>query len=158
MVNQHTATDVRARRDFMKQSAVLAAGLAFTPKTRAEAGEGGSLRPVFDGYFEAWHGSDPQKVLACFSDDIVINLWGDGSTLNGKKAVGDKWVIPTMKQYPGSVHHVRNFLEAGDQAVIEWLFTGVDAATHKEASDPGCSVYWVKNRLISRGHLYFNAG
>jgi len=63
-----------------------------------------------------------------------------------------------MKQYPGNIHHVQNYFESGDQAVIEWLFTGVDATTHKEASDRGCSVYWVKDGLITRGHLYFNAG
>jgi ketosteroid isomerase-like protein len=140
----------------MKQTTMLAAGLAFANVTWAEAA-GGILRPVFDSYFEAWHGSDPQKVLGCFSDDIVIHLWGDGSSLNGKKEVGDKWIIPTMKQYPGNIHHVQNYFEASDQAVIEWVFTGVDASTHKETSDPGCSVYWVKNGLITRGHLYFNA-
>jgi hypothetical protein len=136
MANQRVATGGSGtRREFMKQSTVLAAGLPFTPKTLAVA-SGSGLRPLFDRYFEAWHGTDPQKVLACFSDDIVVNLWGDGSTLDGKKAAGDQWIIPTMKQYPGNVHHVRNFLEVDDQAVIEWLFTGVDASTHKEASDP----------------------
>ena len=145
------------RRALMKESAVLAAGLAFTPKTQSGAG-GGALRPLFDRYFEAWHGSDPERVLAYFSDDVFINLWGDGSTLKGKKAVGDQWITPTMKRCPGNVHHVRNFLEVGDQVVIEWLFTGVDVSTHKEESDPGCSVYWVKDGLITRGHLYFNAG
>lgn len=83
----------------MKQSTMLAAGLTFAQPTWAE-GASGILRPVFDNYFEAWHGSDPQKVLKCFSDDIVINLGGNGSTLNGRTAVGDKWVIPTMKQFP----------------------------------------------------------
>ena len=85
----------------MKQSTMLAAGLTFAQPTWAE-GASGILRPVFDTYFEAWHGSDPQKVLKCFSDDIVINPGGNESTLNGRTAVGDKWVIPTMKQFPGN--------------------------------------------------------
>ena len=46
---------------------------------------------------------------------------------------------------------VQNYVEAGGQAVTEWIFTGVDASTHKETSDPGCSVYWVKDGLITEG-------
>ena len=157
MSNQQVPTHKsEGRRQFMRQTTMFVAGLTFGDKARAEAA-GGTLRPVFDRYFEAWHGNDPKKVLACFSDDIVINLWGDGSTLKGKEPVCDKWVCPTMKQYPGNIHHVQNYLEAGDHVVIEWVFAGVDASTHKETSDPGCSLYWVKDGLIIRGHLYFNA-
>lgn len=154
-MNSESANDTGRsgnRRLFIK-STILAAGVGFAHKTWAEAGVG-ALRPVFDSYFEAWHGSDPQKVLAFLSDDVVINLVGDAGTLKGKQAVGDKWIIPTMKQFPGNVHHVQGYFEADDHAVIEWVFTGVDAATHKEASFPGCSIYWVKGGLITRGHIY----
>lgn len=133
---------------------MFAAALAFSINATAKAG---GLRPLFDKFFEAWHGSDPQKVLGFFTEGAVVNLWGDGSTLNGRKAIGAKWIAPTMKKYPGNVHHVRNFLEIGDQAVIEWLFEGVDVTTQKKESDPGCSLFWVKDGLITRGHLYYNA-
>ncbi len=66
---------------------MLTTCLAFTPRKSAQA-SGGALRSVFDRYFEAWHGSDPQKVLAFFSDDIVIDLVG-GDNLKGKQAVGE---------------------------------------------------------------------
>ncbi len=131
---------------------MLTTGLAFTPRTSAQA-SGGALRSVFDRYFEAWHGSDPQKVLAFFSDDIVIDLVG-GDNLKGKQAVGEKWVMPNMKQYPGNVHRVQQYFEMDDHAVIEWVFSAVNAATHKEESFPGCSIYWVKGSVITRGHLY----
>ena len=36
--------------------------------------------------------------------------------------VGEKWVVPTVTNYPGNVHEIESFLEMGDQVVVDWLF------------------------------------
>ena len=87
----------------------------------------------------------------------MINLWGGAGTLAGKKMAAEQWVIPTVVNYPGNSHHIKNFLEAGDQVAIEWLFTGAHVTSGKEISIPGCSIYWVSGGLIRRGQVYFNS-
>jgi ketosteroid isomerase-like protein len=119
--------------------------------------EASPLRTFIDRYFEAWGGSVAEDLLGYFTEDVVINLWGDGGTLTGKKMVGERWVIPMVKNYPGNNHHIKNFLEVGDQVAVEWLFTGVHASTGKEINIQGCSIYWVSKGLIRRGHVYFNS-
>jgi ketosteroid isomerase-like protein len=115
------------------------------------------LRSFIDQYFEAWRGSVAENLLGYFSEDVVINLSGDGGTLTGKTMVGERWVIPMVKNYPGNNHRIKNFLEVGDQVAVEWLFTGVHASTGKEINLQGCSLYWVRNGLIRRGHVYFSS-
>jgi hypothetical protein len=119
--------------------------------------EASPLRSFIDRYFEAWRGGIPGKVLGYFSEDAVINLWGPAETLAGKKMVAERWVIPTVTNYPGNVHQIKNFLEAGDQVAVEWLFTAVHVSTGKEINIPGCSVYWVSRGLIQRGNVYFSS-
>jgi ketosteroid isomerase-like protein len=119
--------------------------------------EASPLRSFMDQYFEAWREGAPEKVLGYFSEDAVINLWGPAGTLAGKKMVAEKWVIPTVTNYPGNIHQIKSFLEAGDQVAVEWLFTGANVSTGKEINIPGCSVYWVSGGLIRRGNVYFNS-
>jgi hypothetical protein len=116
-----------------------------------------SLRGFIDQYFEAWRGGVPERVLSYFSEDAVINLCGAAEALAGKKMVAEKWVNPTVMNYPDNIHHIKSFLEAGDQVAVEWLFTGAHALTGKEINIPGCSIYWVSRGLIRRGHVYFNS-
>jgi ketosteroid isomerase-like protein len=113
------------------------------------------LRNFIDQYFEAWRGGVPEEVLVYFSDDAVIRVTGPIGTLAGKRMVAEKWVVPTVTNYPGNIHQIKSYLEAGDQVAIEWLFTGTHVSTGKEISIPGCSVYWVSKGLIQRGNVYF---
>jgi SnoaL-like domain len=115
--------------------------------------EANPLRSFIDRYFEAWGGSVAEDLLGYFTEDVVINLWGDGGTLTGKKMVGERWVIPMVKNYPGNNHHITNFLEVGDQVAVEWLFIAAHASTGKEINIQGCSIYWVSRGLIRRGHV-----
>jgi ketosteroid isomerase-like protein len=115
------------------------------------------LRSFINEYFEAWRGSVAEHLLGYFTEDVVINLWGDGGTLTGKKMVGERWVIPVFKNYPGNNHHITNFLEVGDRVAVEWLFIAAHASTGKEINIQGCSIYWVSRGLIRRGHVYFNS-
>jgi ketosteroid isomerase-like protein len=114
------------------------------------------LRSLVDQYLEAWGGGTAEEVLDYFSEDAVINLWGAAGTLTGRKMVAEKWVIPMVMNYPGNTHHIKSFLEAGDQVAVEWVFTGAHAATGKEITIKGCSIYWFEGGLIKRGHVYFN--
>lgn len=114
------------------------------------------LRSFIDQYFEAWRGGMPEEVLAYFSDDVVINVMGPIGTLAGKRMVAEKWVAPTVTNYPGNIHQIKSYLEAGDQVAVQWLFTGAHVSTGKEISIPGCSVYRVSRGLIQRGNVYFN--
>ena len=114
------------------------------------------LRNFIDQYFEAWRGGMPEEVLAYFSDDVVINVMGPIGTLAGKRMVGEKWVVPTVTNYPGNIHQIKSYLEAGDQVEVQWLFTGAHVSTGKEISILGCSVYRVSRGLIQRGNVYFN--
>ncbi len=114
------------------------------------------LRSFIDQYFEAWRGGVPEEVLGYFSEDAVIHLSSSAGTLAGRKMVAEKWVIPTVTNYPGNVHQIESFLEAGDQVVVEWLFTAAHVSTGKEIRVPGRSEYWVSGGLIRRGKVYFN--
>ncbi len=114
------------------------------------------LRSFIDQYFEAWRGGVPDDVLDYFSEDAVIHLSSSAGILAGRKIVAEKWVIPTVTNYPGNVHQIESFLEAGDKVVVEWLFTAAHVSTGKEISVPGCSLYWVSGGLIRRGNVYFN--
>lgn len=114
------------------------------------------LRSFIDRYFEAWSGGVPERALNFFGEDAVINIWGSQGTLAGKKMVAEHWVIPTVTNYPDNIHHIESFFEAGDQVVVEWLFTASHVAKGKETSVRGCSIYWVSGGLIRRGNVYFN--
>jgi uncharacterized protein (TIGR02246 family) len=123
--------------------------------TNQPTAEASPLRRLIDQYFEAWRGSTPDTVLRYFSDDAVVTLLGDGATLSGKRMVGEHWIIPMMKKYSNNTHHITSFIEAGDRIAVEWLFTAVHISTGKEFRLQGCSVYWVSENLIQRGHVYF---
>jgi len=125
--------------------------------TNQRAAEAGPTRRLIDQFFEAWRGSTSDKVLEYFSDDAVVTLLGDGATLSGKRMVGEHWIIPMMKKYSDNTHHITSFMEAGNQIAVEWLFTAVHVSTGKEFRLQGCSVYWVTENLIQRGHVYFTS-
>lgn len=114
------------------------------------------LRSFIDQYFEAWRGGVAEDVLDYFSEDAVIHLSSSAGILEGRKMVAEKWVIPTVTNYPGNVHQIESFLEAGDKVMVEWLFTAAHISTGKEIRVPVRSEYWVSEGLIRRGNVYFN--
>ena len=96
-----------------------------------------------------------EEVLGYFSEDAVIHLSSSAGILTGRKMVAEKWVVPTVTNYPGNVHEIESFLETGDQVVVDWLFTAAHISTGKEIHVPGRSEYWVSGGLIRRGNVYF---
>ena len=114
-------------------------------------------------YFDAWQEGVTEKILSYYSDDVVINLLGGPALLEGKSAVTENFVLPFTKGFPGNVHNIVNLVHQGNQVVIEWMFTAVHKGdfggippTGRTVNLPGCSVYTVEGRQITRGNLYFH--
>jgi steroid delta-isomerase-like uncharacterized protein len=122
-----------------------------------------SVRAFIQEYFDAWKGTDEHKILAYFSDDVVIHL--PTGTLEGKTAVRDNFVRPFIGAFPGNVHSIRNLAHAKNLVAVEWSFEAVHKgafakieATGKKVQVPGCSVYEydLGTRKIPVGRIYFD--
>ena len=121
------------------------------------------IRTFIRDYFTAWTEGDTDTIMSYYSEDVVINLLGGPVLLEGKQAVNDNFVVPFTKGFPGNVHKIQNYIQQGNQVVIEWMFTALHKgefggipATGKSVNLPGCSVYTVENGQITRGNLYFD--
>ena len=121
------------------------------------------IREFMQQYFDVWEEGITEKILSYYPDDVVINLLGGPALLEGKAAVTENFVLPFTKGFPGNVHKILNLVHQGNQVVIEWMFTAVHKgefggipATGRTVNVPGCSVYTVEGRQITRGNIYFN--
>jgi steroid delta-isomerase-like uncharacterized protein len=123
------------------------------------------VRTFIQEYFDAWKGTDERKILAYYSDDVVIHL--PTGSLEGKQAVRDNFVRPFIAGFPGNVHAIRNLAHAGNLVAVEWSFEAMHsgtfaniAATGKRVQVPGCSFYEydLGARTISAGRIYFDLG
>jgi len=131
---------------------------ATAPQVAAE-----HVRAFIQEYFDAWKGTEEEKILAYYSDDVVIHL--PTGTLEGKAAVRDNFVPPFIAGFPGNVHSIRNLALAPNLAAVEWSFEAVHSgdfanipATGKRVQVPGCSFYEfdLANRKIPAGRIYFD--
>lgn len=114
-------------------------------------------------YFDAWKGTDLDRILAYYSDDVVIHL--PTGTLDGKAAVREHFVQPFVGGFPGNVHAMRRLALAPSLVAVEWEFQAAHTgqflgvpATGRRVNVPGCSFYQydLNRRLITSGHLYFD--
>ena len=121
------------------------------------------VRAFIQEYFDAWKGTDEEKILAYYSDDVELQL--PTGTLNGKAAVRDNFVRPFITGFPGNVHAIRNLAHARNLAAVEWSFDAVHsgpfagiAPNNKNVQVLGCSIYEydLSKRLIPAGRIYFN--
>src|SRR5579872_229222 len=121
------------------------------------------VRAFLQEYFDAWKGTDEDKILAYYSDDVVIRL--PTGTLEGKLAVRDSFVRPFIAAFPGNVHAIRNLAHAKNLVAVEWSFEAVHTgtfanveATGKHVQLPGCSFYEydLVTRTIPAGRIYFD--
>jgi steroid delta-isomerase-like uncharacterized protein len=121
------------------------------------------VRAFIQEYFDAWQGTDDEKILAYYSDDVVLHL--PTGTLEGKVAVRDNFVRPFIAGFPGNVHVIRNLAHATNLAAVEWSFEAVHSgtfasipATGKAVQVPGCSFYEydLRTRTIPAGRIYFD--
>ena len=123
----------------------------------------GDIRAFVQEYFDAWKGTDEDKILAYYSDDVVLQL--PTGTLEGKIAVRDNFVRPFIAAFPGNVHSIRNLAHAKNLVAVEWSFDAVHkgdfgkiVATGKKVQVPGCSFYEydLGSRKIPAGRIYFD--
>jgi steroid delta-isomerase-like uncharacterized protein len=122
-----------------------------------------NVRTFIQEYFDAWKGTDEGKILAYYSDDVVVQL--PTGTLHGKTAVRDNFVRPFIAAFPGNVHSIRNLAYAKNLVAVEWSFDAVHQgafanieATGKKVQVPGCSFYEydLVTRKIPAGRIYFD--
>jgi steroid delta-isomerase-like uncharacterized protein len=134
-----------------------------TPAANQAAPE--DVRAFVQEYFDAWKGTDEHKILAYYSDDVVIHL--PTGTLEGKAAVRDNFVRPFIAAFPGNVHTIRYLAHARNLVAVEWSFDAVHSgafagipATGKQVQVPGCSFYEydLGRRTIPAGRIYFDFG
>jgi steroid delta-isomerase-like uncharacterized protein len=123
------------------------------------------VRAFIQEYFDAWKGTDENKILAYYADDVVIQL--PTGRLEGKQAVRDNFVRPFIAGFPGNVHAIQNLAHARNLVAVEWSFEAVHsgpfgniAATGKQVRVPGCSFYEydLGTRTIPAGRIYFDLG
>jgi len=121
------------------------------------------VRSFIQEYFDAWKGTDEDKILAYYSDDVVLHL--PTGTLNGKTAVRDNFVRPFVAGFPGNIHSIRNLAHARNLAAVEWSFEAVHsgsfaniAPTNKKVQVFGSSFYEydLAKRIIPAGRIYFD--
>ena len=68
------------------------------------------VRGFIEEYFDAWKGTDEQKILDYYSDGVLIQL--PTGMLEGKAAVRDRFVHPFITGFPGNIHSIRNLARA----------------------------------------------
>jgi steroid delta-isomerase-like uncharacterized protein len=121
------------------------------------------VRAFLEEYFDAWKGTDEDKILAYYSDEVVIQL--PTGTLKGKAAVRDNFMRPFITAFPGNVHAIRNLAHAMNLVAVEWTFEAVHQgpfanleATGKQVRVPGCSFYEydLDAKVITAGRIYFD--
>ena len=71
-------------------------------------------------YLDAWKGTDKDKILAYYRDDVVLQL--PTGTLEGKAEVRDNFVRPFIGAFPGNLHAIRNLVHATNLVAVEWNF------------------------------------
>ena len=122
-----------------------------------------SVRAFIQEYFDAWKGTDENKILGYYSENVVIHL--PTGTLGGKAAVRDNFVRPFIIAFPGNVHSIRNLAHVKNLVAVEWTFDAVHTggfgnieATGKKVQVPGCSFYEydLESRKIPAGRIYFD--
>ena len=121
------------------------------------------VRAFVEEYFASWTGTDEDKILAYYSDNIVLRV--PAGTLEGKIAVRDNFVRPFVTAFPGNVNVILNLAYGKNLVAVEWSFEGVHTgplgnipATGKQVQVPGCSFYEydLATRMIPAARLYFD--
>ena len=69
------------------------------------------IRAFIDDYFEAWSGTDEDRILAYYSDDVSLEI--PGTLINGKAALRDQFVRPFIAGFPGNRHMVKKMIFGG---------------------------------------------
>lgn len=120
-----------------------------------------TVRSFMQEYFDAWERGNEEEILEYYSDDVTLSL--PIGTLEGKQAVRETFVGPFNIAFPGNVHEVQNLLYQDGVVAVEWRFkaehrgvlSGIPP-TGRKVDVPGCSFYFLRDKTITGGHIYFN--
>jgi predicted ester cyclase len=122
----------------------------------------GDIRAFIDEYFEAWSGTDEDRILSYYAETVSLEI--PGTLMDGRSAVRDQFVRPFIAGFPGNRHIAKNMIFGNDVVVVEWSFEANHrgpfagrAATDTAVKLPGCGVYEFDpvNRKITAGRIYF---
>ena len=123
------------------------------------------VRAFIQEYFASWTGTDENKIVAYYSDNIVLRV--PAGTFEGKTAVRDNFVRPFITAFPGNVNVILSLAYGKNLVAVEWNFeamhTGPFAniqATGRQVQVPGCSFYDydLSIKAITAGRIYFDLG
>src|SRR5215467_8137363 len=78
------------------------------------------IRAFIYEYFEAWSGTDEQRILSYYSETIVLEI--PGTIISGKAALRDHFVRPFIAGFPGNRHIVKNMIFGENVVLVEWSF------------------------------------
>jgi steroid delta-isomerase-like uncharacterized protein len=116
-------------------------------------------------YYDAWGGTDEDRILSCYSQDVVLEI--PGTLIKGRDALRDQFVRPFITAFPGNRHSVKNMFPGPGVVAVEFTFEAQHkgpfaghAATGARVSLPGCGVYHydAAKRQITAGRIYFDMG
>jgi hypothetical protein len=88
----------------------------------------GDIRAFIDEYFEAWSGTDEDRILSYYAETVSLEI--PGTLMNGRSAVRDQFVRPFIAGFPGNRHIAKNMIFGNDVVVVEWSFE----ANHRDHS------------------------
>jgi len=123
----------------------------------------GDVRAFIEEYFEAWSGTDEDRILSYYSETVSLEI--PGTIINGKAALRDQFVRPFVAGFPGNRHIVKNMIFGKDVVVVEWSFEAAHkgpfvgtVATGTEVKLPGCGVYQFDpvKRQVTAARIYFD--
>jgi predicted ester cyclase len=123
------------------------------------------VRSFVEGFLASWTGTDENKILAYYSDDIVLHV--PTGTLKGKTEVRDNFVRPFITAFPGNVNVLLNIAYGKNLVAVEWSFEGVHTgpfgnieATGKLVQVSGCSFYTydLATKVITVARTCFDVG
>lgn len=130
----------------------------------AAVGSVTEVQAFIKGYFGAWQGTDEERILSYYSEDVSLEI--PGTAMKGKAAVRDQFVRPFITGFPGNLHIAKNMIFGPNVVVVEWSFEAEHkgpfagrAATGARVQVPGCSVYEydLGKRQITGGRIYFDS-
>ena len=122
---------------------------------------GADIRAFIEDYFQAWGGTDEDRILSYYADTVTVAI--PGMVMEGKAALRDQFVRPFITGFPGNHHVVKKMIFGTNVVVVEWNFeadhTGPfagRAATGVGVSAPGCGVYEFDplSRKITAARIY----
>ena len=117
-------------------------------------------------YLEAWNSHDPDQLLGCVTDDIVVDDKAMSERFEGKDALRN--ALAAMVEDFSSNFRLEQgelLVSTDDTWAAEWIMTGVNDREDKPHGLPntgrpftirGLSIGRVRDGKVSEEHLYWN--